>query len=404
MNMEEALMLLDRICENDSSNNDTCTYDVDPVIALNSVEAFPLNIQDEISLEHVKDCTIPDTLDSNNNSFNIGDSEKLFESLEENFNEDPNDPDYNISNEADDSSDGETIVDSTEDVTTDSETLQTPAPENAEKIDNTEHGSAQNESLIDEDPGKNTTVTVKRSRKRTRQEDQWRKNIRKRQRQAGKQYTDSKGNVQRQREIKSKKDCEGKCKFRCSLNITADERNAIFSEFWNLSDDGKQTFYAKTTERVVKERVRTKAAKSRRKYSYKYIFIKDEANVRVCKEFYLSTIDISQRRIEWYHDKAARNEFMDKRGKHTKPITPDDAKTFVREHIESFPRMPSHYCRASSSKEYLAADLNLTKMYNLYVERCSEKEMIPVKSYIYRNIFNTEFNIGFHIPKKDRCD
>ena len=233
MNVEEALMLLDRICENDSSNNDACTYDVDPVIALNFVEAFPLNIQGEISLEHVKDCTIPDTLDSNNNSFNIGDSEKLFESLEENFNEDPNDPDYNISNEADDSSDGETIVDSTEDVTTDSETLQTPAPENAEKIDNTKHGSAQNESLIDEDPGKNTTVTVKRSRKRTRQEDQLRKNIRNRQRQAGKQYTDSKGNVQRQREIKNKKDCEGKCKFRCSLNITctADERKATFSEF-----------------------------------------------------------------------------------------------------------------------------------------------------------------------------
>ena len=191
MNVEEALMLLDRICENDSSNNDTCTYDVDPVIALNSVEAFPLNIQGEISLEHVKDCTIPDTLDSNNNSFNIGDSEKLFESLEENFNEDPNDPDYNISNEADDSSDGETIVDSTEDVTTDSETLQTTPPENAEKIDTTEHGSAQNESLIDEDTDRREyQYHCKKKRRRTRQEDQWRKNIRKRQRQAGKKYTD----------------------------------------------------------------------------------------------------------------------------------------------------------------------------------------------------------------------
>ena len=69
----------------------------------------------------------------------------MFECLEENFNEDPNDPDYNISNEADDSSDGETNVDSTEDITTDSETLQTTHPENAEIIDNTEHGSAQND-------------------------------------------------------------------------------------------------------------------------------------------------------------------------------------------------------------------------------------------------------------------
>ena len=85
MNVEKALMLLDRICENYSSNIDTCTNDIDPIIALNSVEALPLNSQDEISLEHVKDCTIPNTLNSNNNSFNIQDSEKLFESLEENL-------------------------------------------------------------------------------------------------------------------------------------------------------------------------------------------------------------------------------------------------------------------------------------------------------------------------------
>lgn len=34
MNVEEALMLLDRLCENDNSNNQT--YEVDPVIALPS--------------------------------------------------------------------------------------------------------------------------------------------------------------------------------------------------------------------------------------------------------------------------------------------------------------------------------------------------------------------------------
>lgn len=154
----------------------------------------------------------------------------------------------------------------------------------------------------------------------------------------------------------------------------------------------------------MKERVRTTAAKSRRKYSYRYFFVKGEEKVRVCKEFYLSSIDISQRRIEWFHDKAVRNEFTDKRGKHTKSRTTDDARTFIREHIESFPRMPSHYCRASSSKEYFASDLNLSKMYNLYVEKCAENDVVPVKSHMYRNIFNTEFNLGFHVPKKDRCD
>lgn len=84
--------------------------------------------------------------------------------------------------------------------------------------------------------------------------------IRKRQRQSGKEYKDSKGNIQRKREIKNRQDCNGKCKFRCSLNITCEERNLIFTKFWNLSDEGKNAFYAKTTERTVKERVRTTAA------------------------------------------------------------------------------------------------------------------------------------------------
>ena len=83
--------------------------------------------------------SIPNTLDSNNNTLSIDDSEKLFKRLVENFREDPNDLDYKISNEADDSSDGETNVDFTEDLATDSETLLTPPPGNAEKIVNTEY-------------------------------------------------------------------------------------------------------------------------------------------------------------------------------------------------------------------------------------------------------------------------
>lgn len=40
-------------------------------------------------------------------------------------------------------------------------------------------------------------------------------------------------------------------------------------------------------------------------------------------------------------------------------------------------------------------------MYKLYLEIYSEN---PVKFNIYRKIFNTEYNIAFHKPKKDRCD
>ena len=43
-------------------------------------------------------------------------------------------------------------------------------------------------------------------------------------------------------------------------------------------------------------------------------------------------------------------------------------------------------------------------MYDLYLEMCTEKNMEHVKQSFYRFIFNTEFNLAFHRPKKDRCD
>ena len=41
-------------------------------------------------------------------------------------------------------------------------------------------------------------------------------------------------------------------------------------------------------------------------------------------------------------------------------------------------------------------------MYDLYKGNCIENERPFVKSSYYRFIFNTCFNIGFHVPKTDR--
>lgn len=63
-----------------------------------------------------------------------------------------------------------------------------------------------------------------------------------------------------------------------------------------------------------------------------------------------------------------------------------------------------YYCRVFFLKEYFVLDFNLFKMYNFYVEKCVENDVVFVKFYMYRNIFNIEFNLGFYVLKKDRCD
>lgn len=83
-----------------------------------------------------------------------------------------------------------------------------------------------------------------------------------------------------------------------------------------------------------------------------------------------------------------------------------EAEAMVKSHIESFPAMDSHYVRANTSRKFLDSNLNLTKMYDLYVKQCAEahSKIKIVSSTHYQKIFYEDFNLGFHIPKKDFCD
>ena len=94
----------------------------------------------------------------------------------------------------------------------------------------------------------------------------------------------------------------------------------------------------------------------------------------------------------------------DQRGKHVPANkTTNKAVDLVKEHINSFPLVESHYIRKTSKRKYLATGLSIQKMYDLYIEYCKAKDDIPVKSKVYRRIFCTEFTISFHTPKKDQC-
>lgn len=149
---------------------------------------------------------------------------------------------------------------------------------------------------------------------------------------------------------------------------------------------------------------------SRRKKSYAYYFTTPERKVRVCKQFYLSTLDISQSVIYRIHEnkhQLTNCPLPPKKGKHTKRKIGDDIKSFVKAHIESFPTVESHYCRTRTHKVYVEAELNIRKMYELYkqeVEKKNKDKCYLVKESYYRKIFNTEYNIDFFKPKSDRCD
>ncbi|ESO92470.1 hypothetical protein LOTGIDRAFT_175701 [Lottia gigantea] len=234
------------------------------------------------------------------------------------------------------------------------------------------------------------------------------KNVRKRRRQSGKEYTDSNGNLQRKRSLKY--DTNHTCRFKCCEHFSYDGCLQIYTEFWTLNDSQKKIFYSQTTSKERKARTRLPNTEftSRKQFTYKYHLKKSDENIRVCKQFYLDTLDISQTRIQTFHEKDERGNirYSDKRGAHSckNIINTEPQKEIIRNHIKSFPTIPSHYCRANSKRQYLEPGLTVQKMYNLYVDNCNRDEIKPLKLYVYRDIFNLEFNIGFHVPKKDKCD
>ena len=62
----------------------------------------------------------------------------------------------------------------------------------------------------------------------------------------------------------------------------------------------------------------------------------------------------------------------------------------------------SHYCRAQTSKLYLESSLNISKMYDLYLDHCKKIVVEPVKKHMFTSIFK-ELDISFQKPKKDSC-
>lgn len=164
-------------------------------------------------------------------------------------------------------------------------------------------------------------------------------------------------------------------------------------------DDSEDSDNGRTEEIVTK---------SRRKYSFSYFFHVKGEKIQVCKKLYLGTLDISQKPVYTAHSTKnvkTNTPSGDLRGKsESSRRKPTGNAEFAREHIKSFPTVEAHYCRATTTRLYLGAHLSVGKMIDLYKEKCSEDGVQPVKDSQYRKIFNTEFNLGFHIPKTDRCD
>ena len=79
-------------------------------------------------------------------------------------------------------------------------------------------------------------ITKKNTKRRLKNESEWKANKRKQLRQSGKTYVNSKGEQARAKECNVRKHCNGKSIFKCTAKISRERQSVIFQHFWELTD------------------------------------------------------------------------------------------------------------------------------------------------------------------------
>lgn len=200
--------------------------------------------------------------------------------------------------------------------------------------------------------------------------------------------------------------CADKCRLKCTTNFTQDQRQSIHSSFWNLADNALQRQFVSghITKSFVK--YRRAAENSNRSENLAYYFTLKNIRIKVCKTFFMHTLDISDKfiRTTWKKGNGTATVERDRRGNYSKRETISPLiKNKIIAHINSFHRIESHYLRAQTTREYIDGSLTLAQMYRFYKKE-QEDEGLPIaKQCTYEHIFNTKFNISFFQPKKDQC-
>ena len=184
----------------------------------------------------------------------------------------------------------------------------------------------------------------RKGKKRIRNPETWIKNIRKKKRNSGQEYLNSKGNITQARKVGN--DC--KCRKKCFQMIDERTRQEIFDSFWAAADQEKQDAHLLALiEQIPVKRRRPRSnarGENYRQYTYKYHVRLPTGKLKdVCSKAFSAVFGINDSRVERVRSEAGVVP-ADRRGRHpcSRKIS-DEIKKQVENHILSFPRRSSHY-------------------------------------------------------------
>lgn len=221
--------------------------------------------------------------------------------------------------------------------------------------------------------------------------------------------------------------------FRCHL-ISENDRKTIFKNYWKLSSWNEKRIY-------VKGLVGTRHVKRRRKYvrerdgeevlkksvGHDYFLVTVSGQrLKVCRVLFLNTLSLGEDTLKrWtkpdvHSNTSASDESIivspkrkleenpnlsvTKKARLAREIRKKEREDSVKLWLDEIPKVPSHYCRATSKMKYVDnAFISKQNMFKIYKEWCREKDKIPDNLKLFKSVLKLE-KISVHKPRKDQCD
>lgn len=202
------------------------------------------------------------------------------------------------------------------------------------------------------------------------------------------------------------------CKKKCAEKIDIVCQKEIFDTFYNSYNWTNKTLFLRSCITRHAPSVRKHAMcpiipLKKRDYTFNYSLVGSDGKThQVCQSFFKKCLQLTNFRIHTAASSIPKNPgAIERRGRGApaNKTRPED-KEFLKIFINCFPRYKSHYTRKQNSKEYLPPNLNIKKLYEEYKTVCDFRNRVTVSEYIFRDVFNKDFNLAFKRPKKDTCN
>lgn len=264
------------------------------------------------------------------------------------------------------------------------------------------------DSVYECEPSSSAKERKKRGRKRACDKENWKKNVSKRLRNSGKAYEKNSKTKDKARPRQLQPPCTEKCRQKCALKICEDDRLDIFKYYWSLGDLVKQRHFISNATDTIKPKYRYVREGSHRDANNAYYFTVRNQKIRVCKLFFRNTLDINDSVIKTVTKKkkqshgAAMEDLRGRHGKHSK--IDENIKNNVRNFIEKYPKVESHYRRSESGRHYVEGNKFIADLHREFEKQCQSNKSPSCKYGMFFKIFTAEFNIHPYLPKNDQCN